>query len=62
MGWTVEAGTDLTLHARELVRIHDAVLVRQPPRPSGRGPWSPGRGRGRWSSASRPTRSTPAGR
>lgn len=26
MGWTVEAGTDLTLHARELVRIHDAVL------------------------------------
>lgn len=35
MTWTVEAGTDLSQHARELVRIHDAVLsgTRPPDRP-----------------------------
>ena len=35
MGWTMEAGTDLSQHARQLVRIHDAVLSgsRPPDRP-----------------------------
>ena len=55
----IRPGTDLSQHARDLLRVHDAVIGGGRARRTARGRWSSGPGRGCWASGLDPDSQQP---